>query len=406
MFSNIAWSNLLRNRRRTLSTLAAICVGVSMIVFTNGFTNGIAAGMSDSLVNEIDGHLRIQHRDYKRDYMTDQEKILIKDYRSLVDQVMKNPHVRAVMPRVMTGGLVGKDEKSTTFFCILSDLQTLNVVLPDYGKNLVAGKLLSSDDPDGVLIGQALAKSIGVNVGDELVLLSKTIQGDQSNALVHVRGTVTFPQDYAVEQSLIIGALGKNLKENLLDIGDDATQLVVRIDDIKNVPQVEAELNAYFESQGLPWAAMPWYESQVYARVVGMFNGIGGVIMVVLTLMVAVITSNALLMTFFERIREIGTMRAIGMRSFDVYRLLYTETAIIAGIGVVIGLMLGAALVGLASLVGVPLSGIIQQEIHPELNLNTVIISMLIPIICIIIVAAIPIRAANRMSVVESLNYQ
>lgn len=407
MYGDIAWNNLLRNRRRTLSTLAAICIGVSMIVFTNGFTNGIAAGMSDSLVNQIDGHVRIQHRDYKRDYMTDQENVLIKDSRSLVTELMKNPHVRAVMPRVMTGGLIGKDEKTTTFIGMFSDLQTLNVVLPDYGKNLVTGKLLSSDDPDGVLIGEALAKSIGAAVGDELVLLSKTIQGDQSNALVHVRGTLTFPQDYAVEQSLIIAALGKNLREHLLDIGDDAaTQLVLRIDDIKNVPEVETALAGYFEKQGSPWAVLPWYESQVYARVVAMFNGIGGVIMIVLTLMVAVITSNALLMAFFERIREIGTMRAIGMRTFDVYRLLYTETAIIAGIGVVVGLAVGAALVGIGALIGVPLSGIVQQEIHPELNIKTVMVSMLVPIICIVIVAAIPIRAANRMSVVDSLHYQ
>ena len=71
-----------------------------------------------------------------------------------------------------------------------------------------------------------------------------------------------------------------------------------------------------------------------------MFNGIGGLIMVILTLMVGVITSNALLMTFFERIREIGTLRAIGMQKIQVYQLLYTESAIIGVLGALAGLML------------------------------------------------------------------
>ena len=174
---------------------------------------------------------------------------------------MKNPHVRATMPRIMMGGLMGKDDKSTTFFGAVSDFAALKTVLPDYDKNLVAGQLLSADDPDGVLVGRALANSLGVRVGDELVLLSKTIHGEQSSALVHVRGVVTFPPDYTVEQSLVLAGLGNTLKENLLDLGDSATQLVVRVDDIKNVPAVEAALNRMFTSQGLPWQAIPWYES-------------------------------------------------------------------------------------------------------------------------------------------------
>lgn len=404
-YLNIAWSNLLRNRRRTLSTLAAISVGVSMIVFTNSFTDGISANMSDSIINQIDGHLRIQHRDYKKFYITDQEKILISDYRTLASAVAKIPHVRTVMPRVMLGGLMGKDDKSTTFFGMASDLATLNTVLPDYGKDLVAGKLLSDQDPDGVIIGQALAKSLNVSVGDELVLLSKTVHGDQSNALVHVRGITTFPTDYVVEQSLILGGLGKTLKEDLLDIGEGATQLVVRLDDTDNVAEVERSLNQYFERNHMPWQVTPWSENPVYSRVVGMFNGIGGFIMFVLTLMVGVITSNALLMAFFERIREIGTLRAIGMRKAGVYQLLYIESAIVGAVGTMSGLILGMAATAIAWYVGIPV-GLVGQIIHPVLNSTSMLVSATAPIICIVVAAAIPIRAAVRMSVIESLNYQ
>lgn len=405
LFLEIAWNNLRRNRRRTLSTLAAIAVGVSMVVFVNGITAGISASMSDALVNQIDGHVRVQHRDYKKYFLAEPEKILIRDYRELAAEVMKNPHVRTVMPRVMMGGLLGSNDKSTTFFAFASDLATLPAVLPDYGKNLVAGQLLSESDPDGVLVGRGLAKSLKLNLGDELVMLSKTVHGEESNALVHVRGIVTFPPDEVLEKSLIFTTLGKMVKDNLLDLGAGATQLVVRLDDTKNVPAVEAELNHYFESHNMPWRVTPWYDNEVYSRIVGMFEGVSRLISFILILMVGVVTSNALLMTFFERIREIGTLRAIGMNKVDVFRLLYTESAIVGIAGALLGLAFGVTLVLFGGHIGIPLGGIVNQVVHPALNAGSLMVSVAAPIVCIVIAAFIPIHAATRMSVVASLNY-
>lgn len=405
IFLEIAWNNLRRNRRRTLSTLAAIGVGVSIVVFVNGITAGISASMSDALVNQIDGHVRIHHRDYKKYFLAEQEKILIRDYRELAAEVMKNSHVRTVMPRVMTGGLMGNNNKSTTFFAFASDLATLTTVLPDYGKNLVAGQLLSEDDPDGVLVGRALAKNLKLNIGDELVLLSKTVHGEESNALVHVRGVVTFPPDEVLEQSIVFTTLGKMVKDNLLDLGNGVTQLVVRIDDTKNVPAVEAELNRYFETRGMPWRVVAWYDNEVYSRMVGMFEGVSRLISIILILMVGVVTSNALLMTFFERIREIGTLRAIGMQKSEVYRLLYTESAIVGFGGAMVGLTFGVALVLIGRHIGIPLGGIVNQVVYPILNVTSLAVSVAAPIICILIAAVAPIHSATRISVIESLNY-
>ncbi|MBI4665197.1 MAG: ABC transporter permease [Nitrospinae bacterium] len=405
-FLKIAFGNLKRNRRRTLSTIAVICVGVSMMALTNGFTDGVTASMSGSLVNQIDGHLRIEHRDYKKYAITDQEKILIKDFRELADEVGRNPHVIAVMPRVLTGGLIGKDDKSTTFFATISSFETLSKVLPDYANNLTAGEPLLPADPDGVLIGKALAQSLALNIGDEVALLSKTVHGEQSSALAHIRGIVTFPQDPIVEQSLIVAGMGKSMKENLLDIGEGATQLLVRLDDINNVPEVAESLNRQFESQNLPWRVVPWYESKTYSQIVGMLNGINVVIMFILALMLGVITSNALLMAFFERINEIGSLRAIGMRKLEIRQLLYYEAAITGAVGTLAGLALGAALIFSASHFGVPLGSFLNQLVRPTLTAISFAASAVVPIIAIMAAATAPIRLATRMSVIESLNYR
>lgn len=406
LFVEMAWNNLRRNRRRSLSLLAAIGIGVSMIVLTNGLTGGIAANISDSLVNQIDGHLRVTHRDYQKFFLTDQEKILIRDYRALAADIIQIAHVRAVMPRVMGAGLLGKGDRSTTFLSFSSDLTTLPTVLPDYGKNLVAGELLSERDPDGVLVGQALAKDLDIKVGDELVLLSKTVHGEESNALVHVRGIVTFPPDRVLEQSLVFTGLGKNLRANLFDLDQDATQLVIRLDDTKNVAKVESELNRLFQTRGLPWRVTPWYDNAVYGRMVGMFGGIGKLISIILVLMVGLITSNALLMAFFERIREIGTLRAIGMRRLDIYRLLYVESTLVGIGGALIGLSAGVMLVLFGARLGIPLGGIVNQEVRPILDVSMLALSVAAPLVSIAVAAMLPIRAVSRLNVIESLNYR
>lgn len=405
-YTAMAWNNLWRNRRRTGSTLLAIGIGTAMIVATSAITDGITGNMSDTIVKQIDGHLHIQHLDYKKYFLTDQERILIPDARALAAEVTAIPHVRAVMPRVVLGGLLAKDDRSTSFFAFASDLASLDAVLPDYGKNLVTGTLLAKDDPGGVLVGRALAKSLGLAVGDEIVLLGKTVHGEESNTLVRVRGVVTFPPDPVLEQSLVFAALERPLRDDMLDLGAGATQLIVRLDDIANVDEVETELKRRFKRKGQPWIVVPWHDNKSFSQLVGMFKGISRLITVILAAMVGVITSNSLLMSFFERIREVGMLRAIGMPKNQVFRMLYVESAMVGGGGVLLGLAFGAVLVLVASHIGIPLGGIVNQVVRPVLQGSGVAISVFAPMACILLAAALPIRAASRLSVIESLDYQ
>ena len=404
-FLQIAWSNVLRNRRRSLSMLSVVTLGVGIIVFTNNFTHGVSSSMSSSIINQIDGHIRIQHKDYSKYYIADQEKVLLADWRGVAQDVAKIPHVRRVMPRVMMGGLIGKDDKTTTFFGMASGIPDLPTVLPDYAINLVSGHPLSTNDPGGVLLGNALARSLSVKVGDELVLLSKTVRGDQSNALVHVRGIIIYPSDDQVEQSLLMSGLDKPMADDLLELESGATQLVLRLDDEARVPEVTKALHALFAARGLPWNVIPWNENPMYARAVGMFNGIGMFITFVLVVMVGVITSNALLMAFFERIREIGTLRAVGMAIGQVKTLLYLESLLVGLLGALGGLVLGVGMTAITGGIGIPL-GISGQSVHPQLGLASVLVSTLAPVICIVLAATMPIRAATRMSVTDALNHQ
>ncbi len=405
IFMNLAWHNLLRNQTRSMATLAAITLGIAMLVFTNGFTNGISANMSDTIIKQIDGHIRIEHRDYKKFFMSDPEKIVLQDYSSLVAQLRKIPHVQAVMPRVMFGGLLGIREKNSTFIGSANELATLQQVLPDYGSHLVSGALLSETDPNGVVLGAALAESLHLNINDELVLLSKTIHGEQSNTLVHVRGTIRFPTDKLLEESLLLSSLSPAIREDLLDLGNGASQLIVRLDDTATTAETAQAIERLFAEQHLPLQVTVWYDNPSFSRIVGVFNGIGGVVMIILVLMVGIITSNALLMAFFERMREIGTLRAIGMNRFQLSLLLYLETCMLGLTGAISGLILGLAMIFITQFIGIPI-GVIGESVYPAIKLSSLLTSSLVPVFFILLAAYLPIQASKKLSVIEALNYQ
>ena len=405
IFLQIAWSNLLRNRRRTIVTLLVLVVGIAMMVFANGFNAGMSSQCANSMINETDGHLKIHHAEFYKFGISDLEKVLMENPQPLIAELRKNPYIVAVMPRVSIAGLVGKDENSTAFYGAVSDLTEINAALPDHGNMVVEGQPLSAADPNGVLIGQGLAKSLGAKVGDELVILSNTIHGDQSSTLVHVRGLLQVKDDPGAGQSVLVGGLSAEMREDLLDIGGGATELIVRLDAIQNVKSVVEGLNQSFAAQGVPWVAEPWDSDRAFSFLMGIFNGIGVTIMIILSLIVSFIISNTMLMSIFERIREVGSIRALGMEKRQVYQLFYLEYLVLTSLGGLLGLAAGCLLIFLGQHTGVSLSDGIFAGVRPVLEIQNLVISFLVPLSVAAIAVLFPIRSSCRMSVVDSLNY-
>ncbi len=404
-FLQIAASNLVRNGRRTVVALLAIGVGISMMVFTNGFTAGLTSQWGRSIVNETDGHIKVHHADFYKFGISDRERVIITDSSSLVAELRKTKHIAAVMPRTALVGLIGRDDNSTAFYGALSDLQQIDSVLPDQRNLVVAGQPLSAGDPNGVLIGRGLAKSVGAGVGDELVILSSTIHGDQSSMLVHARGLISIKDEPEAEQSVMLGGLSSEARSDLLDSGAGATELVVRVDSEKSVGQVVDALNRRFAAEHAPWVAEPWYSKREFRFLSTIFKGIAVTITIILSLIVGFIISNSMLMSIFERIREIGSIRAIGTEIRQVYGLFYLEYLMLTSAGGLAGLAAGALLIAVAGHAGISFTSGAFAGVQPVLELGNLARSFFVPLAVGAVAVFFPIRSSCRMSIVDSLNY-
>lgn len=256
-------------------------------------------------------------------------------------------------------------------------------------------------------MGKRLADKLNVKLGDELVILSNSIYGEQSAIVIKVRGFLTIPGGADFE-AMYLATNITQVQNDLLDMGSGATELVVRIDDDSNLDSVLTWVNQHFAGLGQPWAAVPWYSDKMFQQVTGMFSGIGLVISIILSLIVGIVISNALLMSIFERIREIGTLRAIGTEKIQVYRIFYAEAFIITLLGIILGLILGSILVWITGKTGlsIPAENGEPVTIYPAVQLSNLISSSILPLIVTLVAVWFPIKSSCKMTVVDALNYR
>lgn len=406
IFVRIAWHNLLRNSRRTISTAAAVLIGIAVIVFINGFNDGISTSWADSIINGQSGHFRLQHKAFSEYASTDMERILMSDPNRLKEELKQNPHIVSTASRIMISGLAGQDRKSTSFFGAAYEMEELDRVLPDFNRGIVEGKPLEPGDPMGAVLGKALAESLDAKIGDELVILANSIYAEQNAIVVYIKGLIRIPGAIRIEQNLILTSIDQ-VQEDLLDIDSGVMEILVRIDDDENLEQVIEWVNNRFAAQDQPWVAVPWYDDQRYRQVVGMFHGIALVITVILSMLVGIVISNALLMSIFERVREIGTIRALGTEKQQVYRLFFAEAIMVTFFGTVFGLVLGVMITWITGQFGIPVPGLAEGlPIFPQVVAENVLKTGVLPIVIVLVAAFFPIRASCKMDVIEALNYR
>lgn len=402
VLSKISVNNLLRNRRRTIATLISIIFGISIMVFTNGYNDGFAEQWGRELIDETQGHFIVRHKDYTKYERTDLQRIYIKDAEGVINTIKENSDIVDVMPRVITGGLISKGDKTSIFISWFNSLPEVDWVLPGHKNNLVEGNALSASDPDGVVLGEKLARHMGAKVGDDLVLMANSIRGDRNAILVHVRGVTRFNTNSEMESNFMVAGFSEQVREYLLEIGGGATELVVRIKDESKLDEIVAALNRLFKNTGQPWEAVPWHAEEAFQTITSMYKGMGLIIMLILSLLVGFVVSNAMMISLYERTREIGTMRAVGLKNSAVYLMGFIEFVYVMVFGSGVGLLLGCIFILIGAQTGVTVSSDVQS-VRPVIEFGNIAISFVVPLAIALFFVAFTIRSSNKMTVTEML---
>jgi ABC-type lipoprotein release transport system permease subunit len=409
----VAWRNLWRNRRRTYVTLATIAACTGVLVFFQALMVGMLEGTVANLTEVQLGQVQVHGQDYrKRPSM----------YRSVTDAeaILRWAHDEGVSaaPRSFGAGLVGHGEKSSGAQIWGMDPGRERRAY-EISQQLAEGQFLESEDPTGAVIGSKLARSIDAKVGDELIVVVAAADGSIGNELWQVRGilkslgeqidrsAVMVPQPTfeaifvsggRIHQIALSSRPGPGTPDRTTADIIEADELARRVTAIANTSDEVASWR-----QLLP----------TMAEMMDMSGRYNEIFALIFFLAAALGILNTMLMAAYERIPEMGLIKAIGASPWRVFFEMILEVLILSGLGALIGTVLGAAVTlyfqanGIDTTGwgdGIEMSGVVWDPVwHTRFDLGIVISAPLSLLPIALLAGFYPAWTAARVVPVQAL---
>jgi len=333
----LAIRDLGRNKRRSALTLVAVGLGLALLIVTSGFTEGSVQGAIENNIRVRSGHVQVREESYDEDKVSLKWEDLLDDPQGLAAQAQALPKVRAATPVLWASGILATSEESAGVQVF--GIDPLSETSTPFREGLVAGEFLAPDDRDGILVGERLARSLGLTPGDDIGLLVNTSDEQPDEAIFTIRGLYdTGTPSY--DETTVFMALAK--AQAFTRAGDRASAVVVLLHDKEDADAVAEVLRApgpmAQEVRTFTWREL----NQVILQAVEMSMGIMYLMYLVVLAVVAVVIANTLLMSVFERTREMGILAALGMKGRQVLAMFVLEAGILGVIGIAVGILLGS----------------------------------------------------------------
>jgi len=397
----LAALNLVRERRRTLISLAAIIVGVVGYVLAGGFIDWIFWAIRESAIDNGLGHVQISAKGFREAGSADPQRFQISARDAERDAIERLPGVVAVAARLTVNGLISRGETTVPF--VAEGVEPANDA--KISKDLVVdGDPLDASMPKGVVLARGLADALGAKRGDQVVFLTSTASGGMSGAEAVVRGVfstgVRAYDDVAVRMPL---ALAQELSRT-----KGVHLWVVGLDDTSHTDRAVSAIAKIIAPSGKELRT--WFDlSDFYRKTVRLMSRQMLVVAVLIGAILVLGIANLLTMSTLERTGEIGTMLAMGTSRRSVLRMHFAEGFLLGALGAAIGVLIGIALAIAISRIGIPMPPPPGRDTGYRaeilLSLPVVVDAILLALASAVIGGAYPAWKASRMPIVDALRF-
>jgi len=398
----LAWRNLWRNRRRTAIMLAAISVGAWAMIFLTALTQGMVNEMVRDGLSVLPGHVQVHHPAYRDDpSIANLIPVADSELEARFDGAGFSAWATRIrVPAVISSEretrgitLLGIDparERSFTFV----DLDTLD------------GRFLDDADDRGIVIGRKLADTLETRTGKRVVVMSQDPDNELADRGFRVVGVYRANLPSYEEQFVLIG---KRTAQGFLNVGDRVTEAVAVGEDFRHVEPVLDSVRTLMQDD--PVAVNAWQDLDTYlGAMLPVMDSFVLVWVIVIFLALSFGLVNTLVMSVFERVREIGVMLALGMRPSAIRWQIVVESMLLLVLGLVIGNALSFAST-YAIRDGIDVSIVAEgmemmgasSRLVPDLTVDNVVLANAVVLILGFLASLSPAWRASRYDPIEAI---
>lgn len=396
----LALRNLARNRNRTLVAMLTVAGGVIAFLLAGGFINWMFDDMREATIRSQLGHIQVVRPGYFEKGIADPYAFLLPGKSTAEEAIRETPGVSTLTPRLAFSGLVSFGDVTIGFAGegidpVRERPISSRITIKD-------GHDLESIDEAAAILGEGLARTLGVKPGDTIVLLGTTANGSPNAIEVAVAGTFfTIYKEYDDTALRLPIPLARKLVRV-----DGATSWVALLDKTETTTTTIEAIRPHLPAK--EFQIVPWNDlADFYNKVVVLFSKQVDVVKIIIGLIIVLTISNTQTMSVLERTTEIGTSLAIGLRSSDVLRLFLLEGALIGIVGGLIGIALGYLLGALISAIGIPMPpppGMARGYTGQILISATLALdAMVLALVTTLAASIMPAWKASRMNIVDAL---
>ena len=400
----LAWRNIWRNPRRTVIIMIAVIIGLWTMISLTALSRGMVNDMIENGIATLTGDIKI----YRAGYHDDPSVV----YRIRhADQIVSR--IKEILPagtryaRRIKVNAVASNARHSGGVTLAGIDPEMEAGVSFIGNGVADGRMIAETDKNAIVVGQALLEKFDTRIGHKLILMSQDADNEIASRAFQIIGvyraklTATEKQYVFVNLTAARKMLGVGTDVSEISISlmshDDANPFARKIRDMLEDPDIEI----------YTWKdLLPMLKSYL-----DIFDGFIVLWFLVVFAAMAFGIINTMLMAVYERMREFGLLKALGMKPSLILRSVLLESGLLLVIGALTGNLLAAGSVAIVAAQGIDLSALatgfeyfgMSSVIYPEIVAKDVVLANAVVVILGLAVSAYPAAKASRITPVEAV---
>jgi len=400
----LAWRNIWRNPRRTAVILIAIVIGVWSMVAMSALIRGMGEGMFENGISVLTGDIQVHLKGFRDDPVVENSITDPDAVETVIDGILPKDALRT--SRIRVGAVASNARHSAGIMLVGIDPEP-EAQISFIGKQAIAeGSYLSSDNHRGIVVGKALLEKFETRIGHKLVIMSQDMNKEIASRAFRIVGVFRAEMEGTEKQYAFVTIPGAR---KLLELSGGISEICIVLPGHKGVETVAEKLKAGLSDK---YEVHTWRELlPLLEAMLRMNDGFAIIWYVIAFLAMGFGIVNTTLMAVFERMREFGLLKALGLKPGNIVRQVLTESFFLLILGIAAGNLFGYLTVLPLANSGIDLSMFAEgsemfgmsRMVYPVIYAKDIVTANLVVLVLGLLICLYPAVKAARFTPIEAM---